>query len=192
VSLIRQEVRVEIGRQGNRRMPEAFEIQLSGGKCSNDSKARRMRLLGTAALASAIVLTWAGCGSGGGTNPSAPTCGAAFIPVVQQLYPMPGATDVSPAVGEMVLASSSEATEIWLDEVPHHGVAIPTHPRSVPNPLPSPAATPGPDGTTTFAVAFRQLKAHKKYLVEAAEQQNPNCVADPHPFIVQIGTLTTQ
>ena len=112
----------------------------------------------------------AGCG-GSQTPPSQGFC-PLMVPWVRLLYPIPGTKGVSPNVGQMVFAATG-VTRVQLAVGPYpYGESVATKRAPLPNPLPTPIATPGPYGqflATQFAVSFKRLKRHTKYEARAWE-----------------------
>lgn len=122
---------------------------------------------------SAAAALVAGCG-GSQTPPSQGFC-PLTVPWVQLLYPIPGTTRVSSSVGQMVFAATG-VTRIQLGAGRYpYDESVATKRESLPNPLPTPIATPGPYGqylTTRFAVSFKKLKPHTRYEARAWELFN--------------------
>jgi hypothetical protein len=153
----------------------------------------RRCLLGAGATGALL----AGCG-GSQTQPSQGFC-PLTVPWVQLLYPIPGTKDISPNVGQMVFAATG-VTRIQLAVGPYpYQRIVRTKPEPLPNPPPTPIATPGPYGqflTTQFAVSFRRLKRQTRYEARAWEIFNGNmCNAGSlpgPPGWAEIGNFLTE
>jgi hypothetical protein len=125
--------------------------------------------LGTKALSGGVAIALlAGCG--GSQTPSSAGFCPLQVPWVQLLYPIPGTKGVSPSVGQMVFAATAVTRiQLGFGRYPYEKGAS-TKRESLPNPLPTPIATPGPYGqflTTQFAVSFKSLKSHTTYTARA-------------------------
>jgi hypothetical protein len=136
-----------------------------------------MRRYRNAALLLPFLVVLNGCGGGTSSPAAGPNCNPSVVPDVQLLYPIPQTKGVS-TIG--LARSYSAVPSGYLSRT------------AVPNPLPSPAATPGPYGTTLFAVAVPTLRAHARYDVSALEGTNPSCVADPSDGLYNVGSFSTQ
>jgi hypothetical protein len=114
----------------------------------------------------ALLAVFSACGgSQTGSTPSQPFCPVSK-PFVELLYPIPGTTGVATSVGQMVFASTG-LTRIQLGVGGYpFARTLQTKPASLPNPLPTPIATPGRYAqylTTTFAVSFVKMQPHTRY-----------------------------
>jgi hypothetical protein len=136
----------------------------------------------------AIVAT--GCG-GGAPAPSPTTSPCIYnppaLPVLNLIYPMPGATGVPTDIGVLVYAGSeNEAVDLEVGSTPFFsdGATI------VPSPLPSPAATAGP-GEQLYAVKIGALAANTKYTALWTGEL-PTCGGAVEAETFPFGSFTTQ
>lgn len=150
-----------------------------------------------AASLSVAAASLAGCG--GSQTPSSGGFCPLQLPWVQLLYPIPGAKGVSPSVGQTVFAATG-VTRIQLAVGPYsYHESVATKRETLPNPLPTPIATPGPYGqylTTQFAVSFKRLDPHTTYTARAWVAYNSApCNAGSLPVPpgwADIGNFTTK
>jgi hypothetical protein len=141
-------------------------------------------------LVALFALAFGGCQNNVG-------CGTAVIarPLVQLLYPEPGATNVPADVGLMVFAGTfpAERTPIALS-IGANPPSIRTQPTGVPPTIPSPAATPNPDPsvqTLVYAVAVPALSSGTTYSV-LATQTYSGCADNGLAVQANVGNFTTK
>jgi hypothetical protein len=122
-------------------------------------------------------------------------------PIVELLYPAPGATTVPVNVGVLVyqgtyrgtpLAGSTSPASVPIALGPTTPPAITTVPTSVPSPFPSPAATPyQPLGGLAYAVSLPTLSPSTRYQVFATQNVG-GCIQPGQTVQTNIGSFTTQ
>ena len=131
-----------------------------------------------------MVVLGTGCGQHDGN--SCPAF-AAIVPQVQQLYPIPGASDVPDAIGVLVYGSTQTVPLILSSGVE----SVPTQPIGVPSPLPSPAATPRFPDEGVYGVRLPVLKPQTTYSAIATVTFVSGC-SPTRTCPEQIGTFTTR
>ena len=117
-------------------------------------------------------------------RPQRPTCTTPAAQVPQQLYPLPGATNVPDGVGILIYQGyqSSANTVSLVDGVLS---TVATSPTAVPLPLPTGAASPSRSGGTTYAVTFPLLRSGATYTV------NYTLPTGCNPLTAQFGYFAT-
>jgi hypothetical protein len=101
------------------------------------------------------------------------------VPIVQLLYPIPGSTNVPTEAGVLVyegtyagtaLAHSTSPASVPIELVSGSAAPIDAQPTAVPQPIPSPAATPRPYNVgSAYAVALETLSPNTTYQVLATQ-----------------------
>lgn len=141
-----------------------------------------LRALAALIVASAVIGA-TGCGN---SDPQPCVENLPAEPVIQLLYPMPGATNVPSGAGVAIFAGNGIKPITLIAG----STTISTTLRAVPSPLPSPIATPGQilPSAKLFAVSFGPLARGTSYLAAAIEEPSSPCGTVRFP----LGSFTTQ
>jgi hypothetical protein len=153
-----------------------------------------LRLCAGATLSVVFGISMSACS---GSQPQGPpSCpGSFYYPNVQLIYPIPGSTAL-PAGLTTLLYGSSPIAGLTRSTVPIQlrigaGVRLATTGIPLPNPTPSPVATPATPDTTIAAVALPRLSAATTYQVYATQYQGGCNVPSGKTIQTNIGTFTT-